>query len=198
MRLSVWRDRKLIDVNLPVRDHKDYVMPPLLDKYPRYSIYGPMVFTQVTQDLATPIAAYSGGYTSHYRSPLAPRLLQPPAFPGEEIVALTVLLKHRTSKGYSPPAVSVVAKVEARKSATWRTWSSCCVMPRASLSRSSVSAQLSRWSSAARKSRWPPRKSSPTRESASNTPTTWRLCGTSTSKAKRRAMRLQWLSNPKR
>ena len=76
VRLSVWRDRKLIDVDLPVRDHKDYVMPPLLDKYPRYFIFGPMVFTQVTQDLARPIAAYSGGYTSHYRSPLAPRLLQ--------------------------------------------------------------------------------------------------------------------------
>ncbi len=114
VRLSVWRDRKPIDVDLPVRDHKDYVMPPLLDKYPRYFIFGPMVFTQVTQDLAGPISSYAL-YTSFYRSPLAPRLFKPPAFAGEEIVALTTLLRHKTSKGYSPPAVSVVAKVDGTK-----------------------------------------------------------------------------------
>jgi PDZ domain len=69
----------------------------------------------VTQDLAGPIAGYSGYYTSVYRSPLAPRLLKAPAFSGEEIVALTTLLRHTTSKGYSPPPVSVVAKVDGTK-----------------------------------------------------------------------------------
>lgn len=117
VRLSVWRDRKAIDVDLPVRDHKDYVMPPLLDKYPRYFIYGPMVFTQVTQELAGAMAAYSGAVlrTSLYRSPLAPRLFEPPAFSDEEIVALAALLKHKTSKGYSPPSVSVVARLDGTK-----------------------------------------------------------------------------------
>ena len=44
-----------------------------------------------------------------------PRLLDQPAFAGEEIVALTHLLPHKTSKGYSPPAFSVVSRVNGTK-----------------------------------------------------------------------------------
>ncbi len=144
VRLSVWRDRKLVNVDLPVRDHKDYVMPPLLDKYPRYFIYGPMVFTQVTQDLASPIATYSGYYTSVYRSPLAPRLLKQPAFAGEEIVALTTLLRQKRPRATRRRRCRSWQKSTARRSATWPTWSNCCATPRANLSRSNASAPWSR------------------------------------------------------
>ena len=34
-----------------------------------------------------------------------------PAFAGEEIVILTHLLPHKTSKGYSPPAFSAVSRI---------------------------------------------------------------------------------------
>ena len=51
VKLAIFRDRKAIEINAPVRARIDLVMPPLLGKYPRYFIYGPMVFTQATQEL---------------------------------------------------------------------------------------------------------------------------------------------------
>ena len=76
VKLTVLRDRKTIEVEAPVRASIDLVMPPLLGKYPRYFVYGPMVFTQATQDIAVRIAASSIGvmYTTSYKSPLVPRL----------------------------------------------------------------------------------------------------------------------------
>ena len=92
-------------------------MPPLLGKYPRYFIYGPMVFTQATQDVAARVAGSSSGamYTTVLKSPLVPRLLDQPSFAGEEIVALTHLLPHKTSKGYSPPPFCTVSRVNGTK-----------------------------------------------------------------------------------
>ena len=113
VKVTIFRDRKAIEINAPVRATTDLVMPPLLGKYPRYFIYGPMVFTQATQEVAGLFAASSRGavYTSYYKSPLVPRLLDQPAFAGEEIVTLTHLLPHKTSKGYTPPAFSAVSRV---------------------------------------------------------------------------------------
>ena len=44
-----------------------------------------------------------------------PRLYDKPAFGGEEIVLLTQLLPHKTSKGYAPPPFSVVSRVNGTK-----------------------------------------------------------------------------------
>ena len=117
VQLTVLRDRKTIEVKAPVRAHVDLVMPPLLGKYPRYFIYGPMVFTQATQDIAGRIAASGLGatYTTYYKNPLVPRLLDQPSFAGEEIVSLTHLLPHKTSKGYSPAAFSTVSRINGTK-----------------------------------------------------------------------------------
>ena len=117
VKLMIFRDRKTMEVKVPVRASTDLVMPRLLGKYPRYFIHGPMVFTQATQDLAVRIAASPMGatYTTYYKSPIVPRLLDQPAFAGEEIVILTHLLPHKTSKGYSPPGFSPVGRVNGTK-----------------------------------------------------------------------------------
>ncbi len=117
VKLTVLRDHKMIEVNAPVRASIERVMPPLLGKYPRYFIHGPMVFTPATQDIAARIAASALGatYTTYYKSPLVPRLFDQPSFAGEEIVILTQLLPHKTSKGYSPPAFSAVSRVNGTK-----------------------------------------------------------------------------------
>ncbi|MGO9114121.1 MAG: PDZ domain-containing protein [Thermoguttaceae bacterium] len=117
VKLTVFRNRKTVEVNAPVRAQVDLVIPHLLGKYPRYFIYGPMVFTQATQDFAARIAASAMGatYTTFYKSPLVPRLLDQPCFAGEEIVTLTHLLPHKTSKGYSPPSFSAVSRINGAK-----------------------------------------------------------------------------------
>jgi hypothetical protein len=75
------------------------------------------VFTQATEDIAARIAASSLGalYTTYYKNPLVPRLLDKPSFAGEEIVSLTHLLPHKTSKGYSPPAFSTISRINGTK-----------------------------------------------------------------------------------
>ncbi len=117
VKLTIFRDHKTIEIDAPVRARIDLVMPPLLGKYPRYFIYGPMVFTQATQDIAARIAGSGLGatYTTYYKNPLVPRLLAQPSFAGEEIVSLTHLIPHKTSKGYSPPAFSTVTRINGTK-----------------------------------------------------------------------------------
>ena len=48
--LTVYRDGRLVPVSLPVRSQRDLVIPFLMDKKPRYFIFGPFVFSQTTQD----------------------------------------------------------------------------------------------------------------------------------------------------
>ena len=60
--VSVFRDRKTREVNLPVRTDGDLVVPFLMDKYPRYFVCGPMVFMQATQELGYLLASASGPY----------------------------------------------------------------------------------------------------------------------------------------
>jgi hypothetical protein len=117
VKLTIFRDQKTIEVSAPVRAQVDLVMPSLRGKYPRYFIYGPMVFSQATQDIAARVAGSSMGatYTTFYKSPLVPRLLDQPAFAGEEIVVLTHLLPHKTSKGYSPPGFGAVSRINGTK-----------------------------------------------------------------------------------
>ena len=59
VKLTIVRDHKTIEVDAPVRDSIDLVLPPLLGKYPRYFLYGPLVFTQATQEVASLIASAS-------------------------------------------------------------------------------------------------------------------------------------------
>jgi S1-C subfamily serine protease len=115
VRLSIVRDRKTSEIEVPVRSDGNLVMPPLMGKYPRYFVYGPMVFMAASQDLAARLAGSSAGALTVSQSPLLPRFLDHPAFEGEEIVTLgAALLPHKTSKGYTPPPFSVVTKVDGR------------------------------------------------------------------------------------
>jgi S1-C subfamily serine protease len=109
VKLSIIRDRKPLSVEVPVRADGDYTVPFLLGQYPRYFIYGPVVFMPAYQDLAYRLPSQMMMY---HQSPLLLRVMSHPAFEGEEIVTLGYgLLPHKTSKGYSPPAFSVVSQL---------------------------------------------------------------------------------------
>jgi S1-C subfamily serine protease len=107
--LTIIRDRKPMDVQAPVRSDGNYVMPFLLGKYPRYFIYGPMVFMPAYQDIAYRLPSQLMMFN---QSPLLSSVMSHPEFPGQEIVTLGYgLLPHRTSKGYSPSPFTVVTHV---------------------------------------------------------------------------------------
>ncbi len=107
LKATVFRDKKKLDLEIPVPPEGNFVVPFLMDKYPRYCIYGPMVFMTASQELAGAMRR-----SGESNSPLVARQLDPPAFPGEEIVVLGArLLTHKTSKGYTPTPFSVVTHV---------------------------------------------------------------------------------------
>ena len=56
MPLSIVRDGKPREVNVPLRADGNFVMPFLAGKYPRYFIFGPMVFMSASQELLYSLA----------------------------------------------------------------------------------------------------------------------------------------------
>jgi hypothetical protein len=114
VKLTIFRDGKLSDVEVPLRPDQDLVMPFLLGKYPRYFLCGPMIFMPASQDLTVRLVA-DGRWASMLmmtRSPLLAREMDHPAFDGEEIVTMGYgLLPHKTSKGYKLPPFSVVSHI---------------------------------------------------------------------------------------
>jgi S1-C subfamily serine protease len=113
VRLTIFRDRKAAEMQVPVPTEGNFVVPPLLDKYPRYFIYGPMVFVPACHELTTALAESSGSWRLlTAQNPLLMRALDPPAFAGEEIVTLGYgLFPHKTSKSYLPGPFSVVTHI---------------------------------------------------------------------------------------
>jgi S1-C subfamily serine protease len=114
VKLAILRDGKPGEAKVPLRTDGNFLMPPLLGKYPRYFIYGPMVLMPASQDFALRVAGvYAGALRmAMSKSPLLPRVLAHPAFAGEEVVTLgPALLPHKTSKGYTPPPFSVLDRI---------------------------------------------------------------------------------------
>ena len=113
-KLTVFRDRQTSEVSVPVRTDSNLVVPFLMGKYPRYFIYGPMVFMQATQEQVLTLGMSPTWAVSLMmaKNPLLSRETDQRAFDGEEIVTLGhSLLPHRTSRGYNPPGYSVVTHV---------------------------------------------------------------------------------------
>ncbi len=94
------------------------VLPPLVGDYPRFFIYGPVAFSAATSQYARG-AMQSGEMAAFLASrgnPLLTRLLDGPAFPGEELVVVcSPLFPHPLSRGYGNPAGGVVATIDGRK-----------------------------------------------------------------------------------
>ena len=114
LRLTIFRDRKLREVNVPLRADRNLVVPFLLDKYPRYFICGPMVFMPASQELMARLTAstWAASMLMVNQSPLVARAMDHPAFQGEEIVTLGYgLLPHKTAKGYSLSPFSVLSRL---------------------------------------------------------------------------------------
>ncbi len=114
VKLTIFRERKLIDVEAPVPVDGNFVIPFLIEKYPRYFICGPMIFMPASQDLTSRMTGSSwASMLMMTGNPLLARDMDHPKFAGEEIVTLGfALLPHKTAKGYTPSPFSVVARID--------------------------------------------------------------------------------------
>lgn len=112
--LTIVRAGKTQQLQLPVRTERPMLMPELGGTYPSYFIYGPLVFSKASQELAAALAnnAGSSNALSYIRSPLITQRGEPPTAERQELVLVAApLFPHQLSKGYSNPVASVVSTV---------------------------------------------------------------------------------------
>ena len=110
--LTVFRNGKLIALDLPVRSKRELVIPYLMNDNPRYFIFGPIVFSQTTQDYLERLGNQRPSAFGRRLSPLVIRRQDRPAFDDEELVVVSSpLFPHRITKGYDDPNRSVISEV---------------------------------------------------------------------------------------
>jgi hypothetical protein len=88
------------------------VIPTIKDQYPRYFIYGPLVFEPATQEYIRALGSNGFAMLTALDSPMLKRFYDGPEEPGEELVIIaTRMFPHPTIKGYDNRPLGVIAKL---------------------------------------------------------------------------------------
>jgi hypothetical protein len=116
--MTVIRQSKRMLINVPLSNTRPLLMPNLIDDYPPYFIFGPLVFESATGD-------FVNGYTSNVKysqplinegSELIARRIEKPSFPGEELVVVSSpFFPHDLVKGYANVNPRIVESVNGIK-----------------------------------------------------------------------------------
>ncbi len=110
--LTIVRAGKTLHVEEPCPVRYPLMISALEGAYPRYFIYGPLVFETATQDFLGTHAKDLGGLMFATGSPLMTMWAEPPQPERSELVVVPApLFPHRISKGYASPAGEVVKTV---------------------------------------------------------------------------------------
>ncbi|QEH39014.1 Serine protease Do-like HtrA [Aquisphaera giovannonii] len=117
--MTIVRKGKPEAIRLPVPRKWPMLIEPLQGKYPPYFIYGPLVFSSASRDLAAALdrpGSPVGALLAMMGSPLATRRGDRQAFPGEELVLVTSpMFPHAIAKGYDNPFSKVVKEINGTK-----------------------------------------------------------------------------------
>lgn len=112
IRLTILREGATHEVDVPVSAENRHVIPFLNGEYPRYFIYGPLVFSPASQEFLVLLNKVYGQMLLEHGSPLIRRWTDAPAFEGEELVVVPApMFPHRLTRGYSAPVYCVVSHV---------------------------------------------------------------------------------------
>jgi S1-C subfamily serine protease len=110
--MTVWRNGQSMSLEVPVGSQEDHLIPALRLKYPRYFIYGPLVFSSASREMVVAAGPLWLATLLQRGDPLISRLLSRPAFGGEElVVVVSPMFSHRLTKGYSTPTMATVASL---------------------------------------------------------------------------------------
>ncbi len=115
--LTLVRAGKELKVSLPVSADYPRLIPELNGTYPSYFIYGPLVFSAATADylggfLRTKYGTAIFTHLSTSGNPLATRMADQPAFPGEGLVVIaSPFFPNKLAQGYSTPRAEVVKSI---------------------------------------------------------------------------------------
>jgi hypothetical protein len=110
--LTVVRDGKTLQLNAPAPARYPMMIESLEGRYPRYFIYGPLIFEAATQDFVAATGKELGGVLIAIGSPLITELggLQRPERT-ELVVVPAAMFPHKISKGYSSPMGAILKTV---------------------------------------------------------------------------------------
>ncbi len=115
--LTVVRDSKPVQLNVPVKPAPPGLIPSLNGSYPSYFVYGPIVFSNASMEYVSGFLRQNGmaNMLGVVTSSLVKRMLDKPGFPGEGLVVVAApFFPHRLSQGYSNPMGLVLQKVNGR------------------------------------------------------------------------------------
>ena len=88
------------------------MVPDLQGAYPAYFVYGPLVFSRASLQFLMSAGRSIMNSPSQTSNPLMTRVLEPPAYPGEELVVVVApFLPHKLAAGYSSAFGNVVKSV---------------------------------------------------------------------------------------
>ncbi len=110
--LRVIRDGKPLALSVPVSPDFPVMVPDLKGGYPPYFVYGPLVFSSASLQFLMSAGRSLMGSPSQTASPLMTRVMDAPAFPGEELVLVaSPFLPSKLASGYSSAFGNVVKAV---------------------------------------------------------------------------------------
>jgi S1-C subfamily serine protease len=117
--LSIIRQGKPENIELPVVTRWPMLIEPLEGRYPSYFVYGPLVFSAASREFCSAVERPGSAMATALAvmsSPLVTRRGDRPAFDGEELVVVTSpMLPNALSKGYDNPFSKVVKEVNGVK-----------------------------------------------------------------------------------
>ena len=111
VRVTILRDGRPEDVDLPVLTTDDRLIKSYNGGYPSYFLHGPLVFSPVVEEATSAYVQLSPNALAQ-GSPLLARGGDRARFPGEELVVVTSpMLAHRIARGYADPFGQIVSDV---------------------------------------------------------------------------------------
>lgn len=112
--LTIVRNGKSMKIQLPVSPTLPQMIPSLMDDYPPYFIYGPIVFSRATVEFRAAISNSAGLLNSYISaaSPLATKFGEPPEPNREELVVVSApFFPHKLVTGYDNRFSSVIYSI---------------------------------------------------------------------------------------
>lgn len=118
--LTVIRAGQPLRLDVPVRSNPPRLLPGLNGAYPDYFVYGPLVFSDASQDLfydlISGVIAGGAGLNATARlldqdSPLVTRCADFPKLEGERLVVVTSFFQHKLAGSYASPVTQVVQSI---------------------------------------------------------------------------------------
>jgi hypothetical protein len=108
--VTLVRDGRELETDVPVAPGRDvWLFPYLKGGYPSYFIYGPLTFSEATDDFIKLIPADGIMEWAFAGNPIVTRYGDRPVVPGERVVIVPhPMFIHRLSKGYQDPYVLAV------------------------------------------------------------------------------------------